>query len=95
MNLDAELAAARERLHRSIGQRARWALYAIAARTERERAVMHRALNRIFEPPPVDPRQNAWPLTPAHQEAYYAGMANMAIPNYFQRLVDPFYREVA
>lgn len=37
MTIDAEIAAARERLHRSIGQRARWAMVAIRERVELER----------------------------------------------------------
>ena len=36
-SIDAEIAAAREHLHRSIGQRARWAMVAIRERAEIER----------------------------------------------------------
>ena len=84
MNLDAEIAAAREHLHRSIGQRARWARYAIAERTERERAVMHRALNRLYEPPPVDPRSNMWP-TDYQTARWFEQMQNMQIDSRLSR----------
>lgn len=39
-DLDLECARAREHLHRSIGQRARWAKWAIAEAVEREKRVM-------------------------------------------------------
>lgn len=40
MSLDAEIAAAREHLHRSIGQRARWAMAAIREQVEIDRLVL-------------------------------------------------------
>jgi hypothetical protein len=40
MNLDALIAAAKERLHRSIGQRARFAKAAVAAQAKRLRGAV-------------------------------------------------------
>lgn len=39
--IEALIAAAKERLHRSIGQRARWAQAAIAARAAALREALH------------------------------------------------------
>lgn len=64
IDVDKAIAAAREHVHRSIGQRARWAIVAVRERVERERAVMDRAShwsrpsvqawlrgpNRLFDP---------------------------------------------
>lgn len=54
MNLDKLIAEAKERLHRSIGQRARWAHAALArqhalARKRRQEDAISRLAHEIFE----------------------------------------------
>lgn len=40
IDVDKDIAAAREHVHRSIGQRARWAMVAIRERLESDRLAM-------------------------------------------------------